>query len=253
MKLQGKTAVVTGASSGMGRAIAQKFAEEGANVIALARRKERLDELEKAASENNQVLIGKACDVTKRNDVDEAIQTAIDKFGKVDILVNCAGLMDELIMVDEITDEHWAKIMDVNLTSIMMTTRAAIQNMLQNESGVIINIASVGGVNGCRAGAAYTASKYGVVGLTKNTGFAYATKGIRCNAICPGGVDTEVLETGMKNPSQFGYERSMAGASFNPRYGEVSEIANVALFLASDDSSLVNGVALLADAGWSAY
>jgi NAD(P)-dependent dehydrogenase (short-subunit alcohol dehydrogenase family) len=123
---------------------------------------------------------------------------------------------------------------------------------LAKKKGVIVNTASVGGLQGSRAGAAYTASKFAVVGLTKNIGFQYALSGIRCNAIAPGGVNTNIGKT-INNPDKFGMERATSGSANNPRMGEPVEIANVALFLASDDSSFVNGTVITADSGWTAY
>ena len=122
----------------------------------------------------------------------------------------------------------------------------------EKKSGVIVNIASAGGLFGSRAGVAYTASKHAVVGLTKNVGFQYAKLGIRCNAIAPGAVSTNIAAS-MTKPNEFGMERAMAGINLSPRTGEAKEIATVALFLASDDASFVNGAILAADGGWSAY
>jgi len=123
---------------------------------------------------------------------------------------------------------------------------------LEKKNGVIINIASIGGIAGSRAGASYTTSKYALIGLTKNVGFQYAAMGIRCNAIAPGGVNTNIGKT-INAPDKFGMERATSGAANNPRMGEASEIATVALFLACDDSSLVNGSVVTADGGWTAY
>ena len=118
--------------------------------------------------------------------------------------------------------------------------------------GSIINTASVGGLFGCRAGAAYTASKFAVVGLTKNIGFMYAKEGIRCNAICPGSIITNIA-AGLSNASEFGMARSGAGVPLSPRMGQPEEIANTALFLASDESSFINGTTVTVDGGWTAY
>ncbi|MEK4064824.1 SDR family oxidoreductase, partial [Paenibacillus sp. FSL H3-0321] len=120
------------------------------------------------------------------------------------------------------------------------------------QKGVIINVASAGGLNGARAGATYTASKHAVVGFTKNTGFMYAQQGIRCNAIAPGAVETNIGST-MTNISQFGMGRTQPGLALNPRVGKPEEIAQVALFLASEESSFVNGTVIVADGGWTAY
>ncbi|KPU45598.1 glucose 1-dehydrogenase 4 [Oxobacter pfennigii] len=252
MRLKGKVAVVTGASSGMGRAIALLFANEGASVVAVARRKERLAEITQKAQEAGGTILAFQGDVSKKEDMENMIDFTVEKLGKIDILVNNAGVMDEMMPAGEVTDEMWDKVISVNLTGPLYSCRKAINVMLTQGSGNIINVASIGGLQGSRAGAAYTASKFGLVGLTKNIGFQYAKKGIRCNAICPGGVDTEI-GVGITKPSAFGIERATAGMAANPRSGSPEEIANVALFLASDESSFVNGITLVADSGWSAY
>ena len=128
----------------------------------------------------------------------------------------------------------------------------ALSIFIKKGSGIIINIASAGGLLGSRAGASYTASKHAVIGLTKNVGFQYAKLGIRCNAIAPGAVNTNIGTT-IYDPSKFGMERAMAGINLNPRVGEPEEIARIAIFLACDDSSLINGTIITADAGWTAY
>jgi NAD(P)-dependent dehydrogenase (short-subunit alcohol dehydrogenase family) len=175
-----------------------------------------------------------------------------ETYGTLDILVNNAGIMDNFVPAGEVTDELWEKVFAVNVTGPMRAIRKALPIFSEKGSGVIVNIASAGGLLGSRAGAAYTASKHAVVGLTKNVGFQYANLGIRCNAIAPGAVNTNIGTT-IYNPSQFGMERAMAGMNLNPRVGEPGEIAKVALFLASDDSSFVNGAVIVADAGWTAY
>jgi len=253
MKLKGKVAIVTGASSGMGRAIALLYAKEGAKVVALARRLERLEELVKEAAGVAGEVRPFAADLSKEADIQKAYQFTVDTFGTVDILVNNAGILDSMKPLNEMSDELWNHVINVNLTAPMKLSRAVIEGMLECKSGNIINISSIGGLNGCRAGTAYIASKHGLSGMTKNIAFMYATKGIRCNAICPGGVETEIGAVGMTDASQFGLERAMSGISTNPRSGKPEEIANIALFLASDDSSFINGASIVADAGWTAY
>ena len=253
MKLNGKVAIVTGASSGMGYEIALLFAQEGAKVVALARRIERLKELEeKSAGAAGEIKV-LAADLSKEEDITNACKFAIDSYGRVDILVNNAGIMDSMKPLDEVTDELWERVINVNLTAPMKLTRAVIKGMLERESGVIINVSSIGGLNGCRGGTSYVASKHGLNGLGKSIAFMYANKGIRCNTICPGGVETEIGTVGMADISQFGLERSMSGIHLNPRMGKSEEIAKIALFLASDDSSFINGADIVADAGWTAY
>ncbi|MDR0879544.1 MAG: glucose 1-dehydrogenase [Clostridioides sp.] len=251
MKLLGKIAVITGASSGMGRAMALEFAKEGATVIAVARRKERLDEIVKEAYEFEGQIIAFKGDISNKEDVSNMLNMALSDYGKLDILVNNAGVMDDMVPVGEVTDELWDRVMDVNLRGPFYACRKAVNIMMSQGHGNIINTASIGGLNGGRAGAAYTASKYAIVGLSKNIAYMYAKNGIRCNTICPGAVDSEI-GVGMKNPSEFGMGRTQAGMASLPRSGSADEIAKIALFLASDDSSFINGADIVADAGWTA-
>jgi len=250
MKLEGKVAVITGAASGIGKEIAKLYAKEGASVvISDLNEKGALEVVEKIENENGKA-IAVAANVTKQADVDYMIDQAVNTYGKLDILVNNVGIMDKMTPAADITDELWDNVFAINTTSMMRSTRKALSVFLEAESGVIINMASAAALYGSRAGVAYTAAKHAVVGLTKNVGFQYATKGIRCNAIAPGGVNTEIAG-GESN--EFGMDRVMSGATNNPRSGEPIEVAKVALFLASDDSSFVNGEVIKADAGWMAY
>lgn len=253
-RLEQKTAVVTGASSGIGRAIALLFAREGASVVAVARRKERLEELARLAEEQGGgPVVPFPGDATVKRDMELMIELAVKEFGRLDILVNNAGLMDEMTPVGDVSDELWERIIAVNLTGPFYACRKAVAVMAAQEGGGnIINVSSLGGLHGSRAGASYTASKFALTGMTKNIAFQYALKGIRCNAICPGGVETEI-GVGMAHPNPFGMERVMSGTKNNPRSGTAEEIAAIALFLASGESSFINGAALPADAGWSAY
>lgn len=252
MKLQGKVAVVTGAASGMGKAIAALYATEGAKVIVsdlnLASAQIAVDEIKSNGGE----AIAVAANVAKEEDIQHLIDTAVNTYGTLDILVNNAGIMDNFVPAAEVTDELWDRIFAINTTGPMRAIRKALPIFLEKGQGIIVNIASAGGLMGSRAGAAYTASKHAVVGLTKNVGFQYAQKGIRCNAIAPGGVNTNI-GTSINQPNEFGMQRAMVGINVNPRAGEPEEIAKVALFLASDDASFVNATVITADAGWTAY
>ncbi len=252
MKLLGKVAVVTGASSGMGKSIALLYAKEGASVIAVARRKEKLDEIVEMAKNYEGKIIAMQGDVSRKEDNEKMIDLAVKNFGKIDILVNNAGIMDEMMPVGEVEDELWSNVMNVNLNGPFYACRRAVNLMIQQGGGNIINVGSIGGLNGCRAGVSYTASKYALLGLTKNIGFMYADKGIRCNIICPGGVESEI-GVGTSHPSEFGFSRIRLGLGNVPRTGLPEEIATIALFLASDDSSLINGAEIVADAGWTAF
>lgn len=251
-KLAGKVAVVTGGASGMGRQIAELYAKEGAKVVVADIQLEEAQETVDEIKANNGEALAVVANVMKEEDIQAMIDKAVETYGTLDILVNNAGIMDNFVPAGEVTDELWDRVFAINTTGVMRTTRKAISIFEKQGNGVIVNIASAGGLFGSRAGAAYTASKHAVVGFTKNVGFQYANKNIRCNAIAPGAVNTNIGTT-LYAPDEFGQERAMIGMGTNPRVGEASEIAKVALFLGSDDSSFVNGTVITADAGWTAY
>ena len=251
MRLDGKIVLLTGASSGMGKEMALLFAKEGAKVVAVARRKDRLEELSIEATNLSGEVIALEGDVTRLEDIDKMVDFTMDKYGRVDVLVNNAGIMDNFTPLGDVSDELWNKVLNLNLLAPMKLMRKVLPIMEKQEKGNIINTSSLGGLYGARAGAAYTASKFALTGLTKNVAYMYAEKGIRANAICPGGVDTEIMSS--LKPNEFGMERIMKGTSNNPRSGSGKEIANIALFLASDESSFINGDTIVADAGWTAY
>ncbi|MGG1636377.1 SDR family oxidoreductase [Paenibacillus sp. MCAF9] len=253
MKLQGKTAVITGAASGMGKEMALLFAQEGAQVVVADINEAAVTSVVEEINSSGGQAKGVVTNVTKEEDVARMIDTAVNDFGKLDILVNNAGIMDQMLPAESVTDEMWNRVMDINVTGPMRAIRKAIPLMTKQGHGVIINTASVGGLFGSRAGIAYTASKHAVVGITKNVGFQYGKLGIRCNAIAPGAVATNI-GAGMTHADPFGIEQAMAGMSL--QRGEAADpkqIASVALFLASDDSSFINGTVVTADGGWSAY
>lgn len=250
MKLEGKVAVVTGAGSGMGKEIAVLFAKEGAKVI-VSDMNEQSAQATVALIQAN-IAVPVAANVAKEEDVRNMIDAAVENFGTLDILVNNAGIMDGMVPAHELTDESWERVFAVNATGPMRAIRKALPIFMEKGKGTIVNNASVGGLYGSRAGAAYTSAKHAVVGLTKNVGYQYAKLGIRCNAIAPGGVNTNI-GVGSSAPNEFGFDKVKQGMGVMPRVGEPAEIAAVALFLASDDSSFVNGTVITADAGWTAY
>ncbi len=254
MKLEGKVAIVTGASAGIGREIAVLFAKEGAIVYAVARRADRLYELAETTKDYTGKIIPYAADLKSKEEAENIITLACEDQGKLDILVNNAGIMDDFSPVGEVTDEMLENIFNINVKAPFYSTRKAVNCFLRLGGGNIINVSSIGGLFGARAGAAYTMSKHAIIGLTKNTGFMYAKKNIRCNAICPGGVETEV-ETGeyMKNLNKTGIGVIMPSTCGNPRSGKSEEIATIALFLATDASSFINGQSIVADSGWTAF
>lgn len=251
MKLKQKSAIVTGAASGMGAAIAELFAKEGAKVILADYNLEGAEAVAARIRENGGTAKAIRVDVAELTDVENMVETAVNEYGTLDILVNNAGIMDGFEPVADITDEKWERIFAVNTTGVMRAMRKAIPIFLEKGSGVIINIASTGGFSGAHAGAAYVASKHAVIGLTKNTGFMYANKGIRCNVIAPGAVATNIGAS-IQNVNPFGMERAGMTHKLSPRSGQSEEIAQVALFLASDASSFINGAVITADGGWTA-
>ncbi|WP_334074577.1 SDR family oxidoreductase [Paenibacillus sp. A14] len=251
MRLEGKVAVVTGSASGMGKAIAELFAKEGARVVVSDVNLEGAQAVAEAINTSGGTALALRTDVSDLNEINTMIDTAVNQFGTLDILVNNAGIMDNMAPVGDVDDEKWDRIFDINTKAVMRATRKAIPIFLEKGNGVIINTASTGGFSGAHAGAAYTASKHAVIGLTKNTGFMYAQKGIRCNAIAPGATMTNISST-MKNVNEFGASRTQVTQGLIPRIGQAEEIAKVALFLASDESSFVNGAVIAADGGWTA-
>jgi len=252
MRLQDKVAVVTGAGSGMGKAIATLYAQEGAKVVVSDINEASAQAVAEDIKANGGEATFVVANVAKEEDIQNLIDTTVNTYGTVDILVNNAGIMDSMEPAADIVDDKWERIFAINTTSVMRATRKVLPIFLEKQKGVIVNIASAGGLHGARAGAAYTASKHAVVGFTKNTGFMYAQQGIRCNAIAPGGVETNIAST-MTNINHFGASRQQLGMAINPRAGKSEEIAQVALFLGSDESSFVNGTVVTADAGWSSY
>ena len=243
MKLKDKVAIVTGAASGMGQAIALRYAQEGAKVVVADINQKSLQDTASSIRAANGAAIAVKCDVAQEEDIRQMIETAVNEYQGLDILVNNAGIMDNMEPPADITDQQWQRIFAVNTTSVMRATRAAMPIFLAKGSGVIINVASIGGLYGKLAGATYTASKHAVIGFTKSTAFMYATRGIRCNAIAPGAVETNIGQS-MTDINEFGVSRTSLSLSSNPGAGKSEYMAGIALFLATEDSRFVNGAVI---------
>lgn len=255
-KLENKVALITGAASGLGEAISRLYAAHGARVLAADRQVEPLKALEQEIAAAGGMVHTMRADVADPDDVEAMVRAAVEACGTLDILVNNAGIMDDFSPVDQVSDAAWLRVMAVNLDGPMRAMRAALRVMLPGKSGVIINVASIGGLNGGRAGAAYTASKHALIGLTRNTGYLHAQDGIRCVAIAPGAMNTAIgkgIDFAHLPAATLFNTRIAPGLALNPRTSDPTEVARLALFLASDDASFVNATAVVADGGWSAF
>ncbi|MGL6202146.1 MAG: SDR family oxidoreductase [Lachnospiraceae bacterium] len=251
MRFKHKSVIVTGAAAGMGLQIAKAFISEGAAVVAVDVNKRALEKLMDDAAEGPGRLIVYAGDVSLEEVNEGMIDLAVSEYGKLDILVNNAGIGGKCEPVGELTNEDWNKILNVNLNGPMYAIRKAVNTMLRQETGgSIISIASVAGIRGCRASAAYTAAKHGLVGLCRHTAFTYMHKGIRCNLVCPGAIKTDM--SGSHNEdSSFGRERIQAGMDPVIPLGNADDIASAVLFVASDEARFFNGATLVVDGGVS--
>lgn len=245
MRLKDKTAIITGGGNGIGRAASLRFAEEGAKIMIA-------DIDEKNSAETVEMIRekgGKAeffwTDVTVPEDVEQLIQHTVSSFGKLDILLNNAGIAHEESKIPNIEVDTWNKVIDVCLNGVYLGMKYAIPAMLENGGGSIINTASVAGVKGQKLLSAYSAAKSGVISITQTTALEYGKYGIRVNAIAPSIIDTS-MALGWKNSHKWPI---LSTHNALRRIGQPEEVANVQLFLASDESSFITGATILVDGG----
>ncbi|MBR6555870.1 MAG: SDR family oxidoreductase [Clostridia bacterium] len=252
MRLENKSVVVTGASAGMGKSIVELFVKEGANVVAVARRAERLAALQEELKDAPGKLVVFTGDVSKKEDNEAMIDLAVKEFGKLDVLVNNAGVMDDMAAMADVTDEKYEYVMGINVYGPLCSMRKACQVFLeQGNGGNIITVSSVGSMHQA-AGAVYCASKAAVNVYSKHVAYTYMKEGIRSNIIAPGGIMTEIA-TSMGMPNMDGFARVKPVQALAPAPGQPTDIANAALFLASDESSYISGAILPVDGGWTAF
>jgi NAD(P)-dependent dehydrogenase (short-subunit alcohol dehydrogenase family) len=244
-RFAGKTVIVTGAGSGIGKATALRVAKEGGRVIAADVSKERLDEL---VEQNPGLdLVSVAGDISTEETVAAVVAAA---GGRVDALANVAGIMDKFAPIHDVDDETWERVFRINVTALMRLTRAVLPLMLEAGAGSVVNVSSEAGLRGSAAGAAYTASKHAVIGLTKNSAVMYGPKGLRFNAVAPGATITNIVADW---GSQMAAERLGPLMQANiPAPATAAQLAASITFLLSDDGTNVNGAILVSDGGWSA-
>jgi NAD(P)-dependent dehydrogenase (short-subunit alcohol dehydrogenase family) len=245
----GRSAIVTGAGGGIGRATALRLAAEGAAVVACDVDADGVTSVVEQITGAGGVGTAMRADVTSQADVDAALAEA-ERLGSVQILANVAGIADFFLPVGELDDDTWDRIIAINLTGTMRYMRAVLPLMERAGSGSIVNISSVAGLGGGGGGSAYTASKHGVIGLAKSVAFLYGPKGIRCNAICPGGVATTIAETSGYPKVAWAGERLGISFARAHRIAEPEEIAGLISFLVSDEGANINGAVIASDGGW---
>ena len=246
----GKVAIVTGGGAGIGRACAVLLASRGAHVVIGDLHQETalavVAEIE-AAGGSAIAVVG---DLSDPSVVERIVTLSVQTFGGIDVLINNAGIMDDMSGPHEVSDVIWERVLRVNLTAPFLLTRAVVPHMLARGHGAIVNTASEAGLRGSAAGTAYTVSKHGVIGLTESAAVIYRDKGIRVNAVAPGGVATS-LEVNMM-PDAMGLSVISGYTANVGRVAQANELASVIVFLASDAASNVNGAIVPVDNGWCA-
>ena len=249
-RLDGKVAIVTGGNSGVGAATAELFAKEGAKVVITARRLPQLEEVaDKIRANGGEVLVVQA-DVSKVEDAENIVAKTVEAFGRVDVLVNNAGVLEAgLKPIDTCTDEDLEWVLGINTKGCLYCTRAAVKEMMKNNSGSIINLDSVAGAFGT-GGASYVTSKAAVIGLTKHTALRFTGTGIRCNSVNPSTIVTPMtMTTDPKSldPNMMGQMQKHMNLTVQPCMP--IDVANILLFLASDESRAITGQVIVSDFG----
>lgn len=249
-RLEGKVAVVTGGNAGIGEAIAKRFADEGASVVITGRRQQELDHVVNVIRLHKGTVLGVAGSVTDDTHVQDVIRRTLDSFGKIDVLVNNAGIGAFGKRLHETDDTTWANVFDVNVTGVFRMTRAVIPQMLKQGRGSIINVSSIASLVGLSGLAAYTASKGALDAFTRAVAVEYAQDGIRCNVVNPGLIDTPMAASLMANPDML---QTILAQYAIRRPGKPEEVANMILYLASDEAAWVTGATFPIDGGMTVH
>ncbi|RAH69323.1 SDR family NAD(P)-dependent oxidoreductase [Aspergillus aculeatinus CBS 121060] len=259
ISLSGKTCLVTGGAGGLGKTIATRYLQAGANVVICDINQDRLDHTSKelAIGDSASRLLTMKTDITSASDVQTLFDEIVARFQKLDILINNAGIMDRFDPVGELDEDRWNRVIAVNLTAPYLLSKLAVQDMLKRDvvDGRIVNIVSVAGKAGFAAGAAYTASKHGLVGLTKNTATFYGSKGIRCNALMLGGMDTNITDAFMTGVNMEGKDKAMdMMTAAKLAMCDVDQVADLCLSITcGPGSSLINGTCIPVDQGLTGW
>jgi NAD(P)-dependent dehydrogenase (short-subunit alcohol dehydrogenase family) len=243
MTVKGKVTIITAAAAGIGKATALIFAKEGAKVVVADLNFEGAEEVVKTIKENKGEAIAVKANVTDNNDIKNMVDTAIKKYGKIDIIINNAGIFDKYTNSLETSEELWDQIFDINLKSIFKITNLVLPGMMERGEGSIVNIASIAGLVAQMGGAAYTASKHGLIGYTKHIAAVYGSAGIKINTIAPGTIKTPLTEEMLKT-------RPTNKIPLD-RFGNDYEVADLAVFLASDESKFMSDAVVTIDGGYT--